>query len=193
MFFLFIILYVFYHFKWENASFLIIKSDLQKIKKARTLIKMFSLDSFITDVSIFCLRSRHSNRRSYQCIFFCTFFMSKSLFSIKTKCLKKCLKSRIFTLLVVVATLHTPHAVSVELKRFGWTWIRHVSLTNSHIQRFGLTVQFRRNLLTLRQLYHGRKSASTLLMSQLVQAVILPQHVMLVTTYTMKQNEVCQN
>ena len=45
-----------------------------------------------------------------------------------------------------------------------------------HTRRFAVTVSFRRKLLTLRQLYHGRKSASTLLMSQLVQAVILPQH-----------------
>ena len=45
-----------------------------------------------------------------------------------------------------------------------------------HTRRFAVAVSFRRKLLTLRQLYHGRKSASTLLMSQLVQAVILPQH-----------------
>jgi len=82
--------------------------------------------------------------------------MSKSLFSIKKKCLKKCLKSGIFTLLFVVATLHTPHSTSVRLKRFGWTWIRHVSLTNSHIQQFGFTVSFRRNLLILRVLSHGQ-------------------------------------
>ena len=65
----------------------------------------------------------------------------------------------------------------------------YVSLTNLHTQRFSVAVSFRRKLLTLRQLYPrapsrpsvspfpmGRTSASTSLMPQLVQAVILPQH-----------------
>ena len=60
---------------------------------------------------------------------------------------------------------------------------------NLHTQRFAVTVSFRRKLLTLRQLYPkapsrpsvspcrmGRSSTSTSLMSQLVQAVIPPQH-----------------
>ena len=74
---------------------MIIKSDLQKIKKARTLIKMFSLDSFITDVSIFCLRSRHSNRRSHQCIFLHLFYVKITLFN-KDKMLEKVLKIKNF-------------------------------------------------------------------------------------------------
>ena len=74
-----------------------------------------------------------------------------------------------------------------------------------HTQRFAITVSFRRNLLTLRQLYPrapsrpsvspcrmGRSSASTTLMFQLVQAVILPQHVLIVTTYTIKRNVIGQ-
>ena len=61
--------------------------------------------------------------------------------------------------------------------------------TNSHTRRFGLTVSFRRKLLTLRQLcprapsrpsvspYRmGGASTSTSLKSQLVQVVIPPQH-----------------
>ena len=64
-----------------------------------------------------------------------------------------------------------------------------VSLTNSRTQRFAVTVSFRRKLLTLQQLYPrapsrpsvspcrmGGTSASTSLISQLVQAVIPPQH-----------------
>lgn len=74
---------------------MIIKSDLQKIKKARTLIKMFSLDSFITDVSIFCLCSRHSNRRSHQCIFWHLFYVKITLFN-KDKMLEKVLKIKNF-------------------------------------------------------------------------------------------------
>ena len=34
--------------------------------------------------------------------------------------------------------------------------ISHVSLTNLHTQRFAVTISFRRKLLTLRQLSHGR-------------------------------------
>ena len=64
-----------------------------------------------------------------------------------------------------------------------------ISLINSHTRRFGLTVSFRRKLLTLRQLcprapsrpsvspYRmGGASTSTSLKSQLVQVVIPPQH-----------------
>ena len=64
-----------------------------------------------------------------------------------------------------------------------------VLLTSLHIRQFAVTVSFRRNLLTLRQLYPrapsrpsvspcrmGRTSASTSLMPQLVQVVIPPQH-----------------
>ena len=60
---------------------------------------------------------------------------------------------------------------------------------NSHTRRFAVTVSFRRNLLTLRQLYPrapsrpsvspcrmGRTSASTSLIPQLVQVVIPPLH-----------------
>ena len=58
---------------------------------------------------------------------------------------------------------------------------------NSHTRRFAVTVSFRRKLLTLRQLYLRAPSrpsvspcrmggASTSLKSQLVQAVIPPQH-----------------
>ena len=60
---------------------------------------------------------------------------------------------------------------------------------NSHTRRFAVTVSFRRKLLTLRQLCPrapsrpsvspcrmGGTSASTSLISQLVQAVTLPQH-----------------
>ena len=68
---------------------------LLNIKKARTLIKMFSLDSFITDVSIFCLRSRHSNRRSHQCIFLHLFYVKITLFN-KDKMLEKVLKIKNF-------------------------------------------------------------------------------------------------
>ena len=72
---------------------------------------------------------------------------------------------------------------------------------SSHTQRFGLTVSFRRKLLTLRQLYPrvpsqpsvlpcrmGRTSTSTTLMTQLVQAAILPPHVMLENIYIIDQN-----
>ena len=64
-----------------------------------------------------------------------------------------------------------------------------VLLTNSHTQQFTVTISFRRKLLTLLQLYSrapsrpsvspcrmGRSSTSTSLISQLVQAVIPPQH-----------------
>ena len=67
--------------------------------------------------------------------------------------------------------------------------IKNVSQTSLHIQRSAITVSFRRKLLTLRQLYPrapsrpsvspyrmGGSSASTSLMPQLVQGVILPQH-----------------
>lgn len=56
---------------------------------------MFSLDSFITDVSIFCLRSRHSNRRSHQCIFLHLFYVKITLFN-KDKMLEKVLKIKNF-------------------------------------------------------------------------------------------------
>ena len=72
---------------------------------------------------------------------------------------------------------------------------------NSHTQRFAVTVSFRRKLLTLRQLYPrvpsqpsvlpcrmGRTSTSTTLMTQLVQAAILPPHVMLENIYIIDQN-----
>ena len=72
---------------------------------------------------------------------------------------------------------------------------------STHTQRFGLTVSFRRKILTLRQLYPrvpsqpsvlpcrmGRTSTSTTLMTQLVQAAILPPHVMLENIYIIDQN-----
>ena len=111
------------------------KEWLTKDKKSENTYQNV-LAGFIYYWRIYFLSTQSTFKQTFTSMyFFCTFFMSKSLFSIKTKCLKKCLKSRIFTLLVVVATLHTPHAVSVELKRFGWSWIRHVSLTNLHTQR----------------------------------------------------------
>ena len=71
---------------------------------------------------------------------------------------------------------------------------------SSHTQRFGLTVSFRRKLLTLRQLYPrvpsqpsvlpcrmGRTSTSTTLMTQLVQAVIPPQHVVIASMYIIER------
>lgn len=77
--------------------------------------------------------------------------MSKLPLSTKTKYLYNSLKSRIFTLLLVIATLRT--------------------------QRFGLTVSFRRFPSSFYESYYmGRSSTSTSLMPQLVQAVILPQH-----------------
>ena len=111
------------------------KKWLTKDKKSENTYQNV-LAGFIYYWRIYFLSTQSTFKQTFTSMyFFCTFFMSKSLFSIKTKCLKKCLKSRIFTLLVVVATLHTPHAVSVELKRFGWSWIRHVSLTNLHTRR----------------------------------------------------------
>ena len=97
--------------------------------------------------------------------------------------------------------------------------IKNISLTNSHTQLFGLSVLFRRKLLTLRQLSHGRTFTSTSLMPQLVQAVLHIQHgvfvdskgsgnllriicilptslhirrVLIVPTYTIKRNVVSQ-
>ena len=55
------------------------------------------------------------------------------------------------------------------------TKVSRLSPRNLHTQRFAVAVSFRRKLLTLRQLSHGQTSASTLLMPQLVQAVIPPQ------------------
>ena len=79
--------------------------------------------------------------------------------------------------------------------------IKNVSQTSLHIQRSAITVSFRRKLLTLRQLYPrvpsqpsvlpcrmGRTSTSTTLMTQLVQAAILPPHVMLENIYIIDQN-----
>jgi len=77
---------------------------------------MFSLDSFITDVSIFCLRSRHSNRRSHQCIFLHLFYVKITLFN-KDKMLEKVLKIKNFH--PFSRCSNTPHAVSVGLKWFG--------------------------------------------------------------------------
>ena len=55
--------------------------------------------------------------------------------------------------------------------------ISYVSLTSLHIQRFGLTVSFRRCPSSFYESYRmGRTSTSTSLMPQLVQAVIPHQH-----------------
>ena len=67
--------------------------------------------------------------------------------------------------------------------------LSQIGRVESHTQRSAITVSFRRILLTLRQLYPrapsrpsvspcrmGRTSASTSLMTQLVQVVIPPQH-----------------
>ncbi len=55
--------------------------------------------------------------------------------------------------------------------------ISYVSLTNLHTRRFRLTVSFCRFLSSFYESYRmGRSSPSTSLMSQLVQAVIRPQH-----------------
>ena len=98
------------------------KKWLTKDKKSENTYQNV-LAGFIYYWRIYFLSTQSTFKQTFTSMyFFCTFFMSKSLFSTKTKCLKKCLKSRIFTLLVVVATLHTPHAVSVGLKRFGWTF-----------------------------------------------------------------------
>ena len=98
------------------------KKRLKKDKKSENTYQNV-LAGFIYYWRIYFLSTQSTFKQTFTSMyFFCTFFMSKSLFSIKTKCLKKCLKSGIFTLLVVVATLHTPHAVSVEPKRFGWTF-----------------------------------------------------------------------
>ena len=57
--------------------------------------------------------------------------------------------------------------------------IKNVFLTNLHTRRFGLTVSFRQIPSSFYESYRmGRSSTSTSLMPQLVQAVILPQHVM---------------
>ena len=98
------------------------KKWLTKDKKSENTYQNV-LAGFIYYWRIYFLSTQSTFKQTFTSMyFFCAFFMSKSLFSIKTKCLKKYLKSRIFTLLVVVATLHTPHAVSVGLKRFGWTF-----------------------------------------------------------------------
>ena len=98
------------------------KKWLTKDKKSENTYQNV-LAGFIYYWRIYFLSTQSTFKQTFTSMyFFCTFFMSKSLFSIKIKCLKKCLKSRIFTLLVVVATLHTPHAVSVGLKRFGWSF-----------------------------------------------------------------------
>ena len=55
--------------------------------------------------------------------------------------------------------------------------IKNVSQTNSHTQRFGLTVSFRRFPSSFYESYPmGGESTPTSLMPQLVQAVIPPQH-----------------
>ena len=55
--------------------------------------------------------------------------------------------------------------------------IKNVSLTNSRTQRFGLTVSFRRFPSSFYESYPmGGASTSTSLMTQLVQAMIPPQH-----------------
>lgn len=72
---------------------------------------------------------------------------------------------------------------------------------STHTQRFGLTVSFRRKILTLRQLYPrvpsqpsvlpcrmGRTSTSTTLMTQLVQTTIPSPHVVLENIYIIDQN-----
>ena len=58
-------------------------------------------------------------------------------------------------------------------------------------QRFGLTVSFRRFLSSFYESYPmGGASASTSLMRQLVQAVILPQHVLRAFFYTNRRKGV---
>ena len=67
--------------------------------------------------------------------------------------------------------------------------LSQIGRAEPHAQRFAITVSFRRNLLTLRQLYSrapsrpsvspcrmGGASTSTSLKNQLVQAMKLPQH-----------------
>ena len=92
-------------------------------------------------------------------------------------------------------------------------------LEKTHTRRFAVTVSFRRNLLTLRQLSHGRTFTYTSLMPQVVQAALHIQHgsfvdskgspnllkiicilptslhirrVLIVPTYTIKRNVVSQ-
>ena len=114
---------------------MIIKSDLQKIKKARTLIKMFSLDSFITDVSIFCLRSRHSNRRSHQCFFLHLFYVKITLFN-KDKMLEKVLKIKNFHPFSRCSnTTHSTCCICGTQKVWvNLLRISYVSLTSLHIR-----------------------------------------------------------
>ena len=58
---------------------------------------------------------------------------------------------------LVQAVLRIQHDASVGLKRFGEPFEDQLRFTkNSHTRRFAITVSFRRKLLTLRQLSHGR-------------------------------------
>ena len=68
--------------------------------------------------------------------------------------------------------------------------ISYVSLTNLHTRRFGLPVSSRRCPSSFYESYRmGGTSPSTSLMRQLVQAVIPPQHVLTLSSYTMKRNK----
>ena len=64
--------------------------------------------------------------------------------------------------------------------------LSQIGRVESHTQRFGLTVSFRRFPSSFYESYPmGGTSTSTLLMPQLVQAVIPPQH-------GMSEHQVCQ-
>ena len=67
--------------------------------------------------------------------------------------------------------------------------LSQIGRAESHTQRFGLTVSFRRFSSSFYESYPmGGASTSTSLMPQLVQAVIPPQHVVICCFYTNKQN-----
>ena len=115
------------------------KKWLTKDKKSENTYQNV-LAVFIYYWRIYFLSTQSTFKQTFTSMyFFCTFFMSKSLFSIKTKCLKKCLKSRIFTLLVVVATLHMLY-LSDSNGSGNLLRINSVSLTNSHT-RHGASVE----------------------------------------------------
>ncbi|MGF0139663.1 hypothetical protein, partial [Streptococcus alactolyticus] len=84
---------------------------MSQIKKTRTLIKMFSLNHYIYDVSIFCLRSRHPNRRSHQCTFLNLFYVKITLFN-KDKMFEKMLKIKDFHPLLRCS--NTTHSTCLE-------------------------------------------------------------------------------
>ena len=126
------------------ASINPLQLTMSQIKKREHLLKCSRWTIIFYDVSIFCLRSRHPNRRSHQCTFLNLFYVKITLFN-KDKMFEKMLKIKDFHPLLRCS--NTTHSTWIE--RTEWMSFVYVR-SRKHIHDTFCTIGRREHIHRLR-------------------------------------------